>query len=170
MGWFWSGDKLFGYPDQTLAQMYITKPFIDIRCTLHLIFISKRYFFYTKKYVWSLKDKSTVTLSLDIEKYFLKLFKLINIDKEATTQIFEFIEKNTFIFDKQFNNGITSKLAWYKISVKSSLRSRVVTATDGQTRPSVTSDKVLVHQIRINAMLTSDKVKPELLCPRWLPR
>jgi hypothetical protein len=47
---------------------------------------------------------------------------------------------------------------------------RVVTATDRQTRPSVTSDKVLVRQIRVNAMLTSDKVKPELLCPRWLPR
>jgi hypothetical protein len=37
-------------------------------------------------------------------------------------------------------------------------------------RPSVTSDKVLVRQIRVNAILTSDKVKPELLCPRWLPR
>jgi hypothetical protein len=36
-------------------------------------------------------------------------------------------------------------------------------------RPSVTSDKVLVRQIRVNAMLTSDKVKPELLYPRWLP-
>jgi hypothetical protein len=36
--------------------------------------------------------------------------------------------------------------------------------------PSVTSDKVLVRQIRINAMLTSDKVKLELLYPRWLPR
>jgi hypothetical protein len=51
---------------------------------------------------------------------------------------------------------------------------RVVTTTDGQTRPSVrpsvTSDKVLVRQIRVNAMLTSDKVKLELLCPRWLPR
>jgi hypothetical protein len=47
---------------------------------------------------------------------------------------------------------------------------RVVTATDGHTRSSVTSDKVLVRQIRVNAMLTSDKVKPELLCPRWLPR
>jgi hypothetical protein len=46
---------------------------------------------------------------------------------------------------------------------------RVVTATEGQTRPSVTSDKVLVRQIRVNAMLTSNKVKPELLCPRWLP-
>jgi hypothetical protein len=42
--------------------------------------------------------------------------------------------------------------------------------TDRHVRPSVTSDKVLVRQIRVNAMLTSDKVKPELLCPRWLPR
>jgi hypothetical protein len=42
--------------------------------------------------------------------------------------------------------------------------------TDTSVCPSVTSDKVLVRQIRINAMLTSDKVKPELLCPRWLPR
>jgi hypothetical protein len=40
---------------------------------------------------------------------------------------------------------------------------------DTSVRPFVTSDKVLVHQIRVNAMLTSDKVKPELLCPRWLP-
>jgi hypothetical protein len=42
--------------------------------------------------------------------------------------------------------------------------------TDTSVRPSVTFDKVLVGQIRVNAMLTSDKVKPELLCPRWLPR
>jgi hypothetical protein len=47
---------------------------------------------------------------------------------------------------------------------------RVVTATDGQTHPFVTSDKTLVCQIRVNAMLTSDRIKPELLCPRWLPR
>jgi hypothetical protein len=40
-------------------------------------------------------------------------------------------------------------------------RYKVVTATDGQTRPFVTSNKVLVHQIRVNAMLTSDKVKLE---------
>jgi hypothetical protein len=42
--------------------------------------------------------------------------------------------------------------------------------TDRHVRPSVTSNKVLVCQIRVNAMLTSDKVKLELLCPRWLPR
>jgi hypothetical protein len=35
--------------------------------------------------------------------------------------------------------------------------------------PSVTSDKALIRQIRINAMLTSNRVKLELLCPRWLP-
>jgi hypothetical protein len=46
---------------------------------------------------------------------------------------------------------------------------RVVTTMDGPTRPSVTSDKALVRQIRVNAMLTSDRVKPELLCPQWLP-
>jgi hypothetical protein len=37
-------------------------------------------------------------------------------------------------------------------------------------RLSITSDKALVHQIRVNAMWTSDRIKPELLCPRWLPR
>jgi hypothetical protein len=42
--------------------------------------------------------------------------------------------------------------------------------TDTSVCPSVTSDKVLVRQIRVNAMLTYDKVKPELLCPQWLPR
>jgi hypothetical protein len=47
---------------------------------------------------------------------------LINSDGEATTQVLEPIEKKTFIFDKQFNNGITSKLTWYKIIVKSLLR------------------------------------------------
>jgi hypothetical protein len=46
---------------------------------------------------------------------------------------------------------------------------KVVTATDGQTRPSVTSDKARVRHIRVNGMLTSDRVKPELLCTRWLP-
>jgi hypothetical protein len=49
------------------------------------------------------------------------------------------------------------------------VRARVVTATDGQTRPSVTSDKARVRHIRVNGMLTSDRVKLELLCPRWLP-
>jgi hypothetical protein len=43
-------------------------------------------------------------------------------------------------------------------------------AMDGQTHPSVTSDKTLGRQIRVNAMLTSDRVKPELLCSWWLPR
>jgi hypothetical protein len=51
---------------------------------------------------------------------------------------------------------------------------RVVMATDRRTCPSVrssiTSDKVLVRQIRVNAMLTSDRIKPKLLYPRWLPR
>jgi hypothetical protein len=42
--------------------------------------------------------------------------------------------------------------------------------SDRRTDTSVTSDKVLIRQIRVNAMLISDKVKPELLCPRWLPR
>jgi hypothetical protein len=42
--------------------------------------------------------------------------------------------------------------------------------TDMSVCPSVTSDKVLVRQIRVNAMLTYDKVKPELLCPQWQPR
>jgi hypothetical protein len=55
-------------------------------------------------------------------KYVLKLFKLINIDGEATTHVLESIEKRMFIFYKRFNNGITLKLAWYKISIKSSLR------------------------------------------------
>jgi hypothetical protein len=36
---------------------------------------------------------------------------------------------------------------------------RVVMATDRQTRPSITFDKALVRQIRVNAMLTSDRVK-----------
>jgi hypothetical protein len=46
---------------------------------------------------------------------------------------------------------------------------RVVTVTNGQTRPSVTSNKARVRHIRINGMLTSNRVKPELLCPWWLP-
>jgi hypothetical protein len=41
--------------------------------------------------------------------------------------------------------------------------------TDTSVRPSVMSDKVLVRQIRVNAMLTSAKVKPELLCPPCEP-
>jgi hypothetical protein len=38
---------------------------------------------------------------------------MINIDGEATTQVYETVgkkKKKTFIFDKWFNNGITSKL------------------------------------------------------------
>jgi hypothetical protein len=49
---------------------------------------------------------------VNVEKYFLKLPKLIIIDEEATTQVLESIGKKTFIFYKQFNNGIMSKLAW----------------------------------------------------------
>jgi hypothetical protein len=41
--------------------------------------------------------------------------------------------------------------------------------TDTFVRPSCPSDKALLHQIRVNAMLTSDRVKLELLCPWWLP-
>jgi hypothetical protein len=40
--------------------------------------------------------------------------------------------------------------------------------TDRHVRPSVTSDKACVRHIRVNGMLTSNRVKPELLCPRWL--
>jgi hypothetical protein len=36
-------------------------------------------------------------------------------------------------------------------------------------RPSITSDKVHVHPIRINVLLTLDMVNLDLLCPRWLP-
>jgi hypothetical protein len=45
---------------------------------------------------------------------------------------------------------------------------KVVMVTNRQTCPFVTSNKVLVCQIKVNAMLTSNKVKLELLCPRWL--
>jgi hypothetical protein len=41
--------------------------------------------------------------------------------------------------------------------------------TDTSILPSVTSDKARVRQIRINGMLTFDRIKPELLCPWWLP-
>jgi hypothetical protein len=41
--------------------------------------------------------------------------------------------------------------------------------TDTSVRPSVTSDKAHVRYIRVNGMLTSKRVKPELLCPWWLP-
>jgi hypothetical protein len=47
---------------------------------------------------------------------------LINTDGKATTQVLESIEKKTFISLKRFNNGITSKLACYKILIKSSIR------------------------------------------------
>jgi hypothetical protein len=37
------------------------------------------------------------------------------------------------------------------------------------SRPSVTSDKVRVRSIRVNVLLTLDRVNLDLLCPRWLP-
>jgi hypothetical protein len=37
---------------------------------------------------------------------------------------------------------------------------------DRHIRP---SRPIRVYQIRVNAMLTSERVKSELLCPRWLP-
>jgi hypothetical protein len=36
-------------------------------------------------------------------------------------------------------------------------------------RPSVTSDKVHVRPIRVNILLTLNRVNLDLLCPRWLP-
>jgi hypothetical protein len=36
-------------------------------------------------------------------------------------------------------------------------------------RPSVTSDKVHVRPIRVNVLLTLDRLNLDLLCPRWLP-
>jgi hypothetical protein len=63
---------------------------------------------------------STVTL-LYI-KYILKLSKLIILNGEAITQVSESIKYKKFIFDKRFNNGVTSKLGGYQISVMSSLR------------------------------------------------
>jgi hypothetical protein len=36
-------------------------------------------------------------------------------------------------------------------------------------RPSVTSNKVHVRLIRVNILLTLDRVNLDLLCPRWLP-
>ena len=33
----------------------------------------------------------------------------------------------------------------------------------------VRSDRAHVSDMTVNGMLTSDRVKPELLCPRWLP-
>jgi hypothetical protein len=96
------------------SKIYTTKPFIDIRCTLHLLFILKAFFFHTKKYVWSLKRE--IHNYFNVLKYFLKVSKLIDIDGETTTQVLESIEKKKdFYFLKRFNNGIMSKLAWYKI-------------------------------------------------------
>jgi hypothetical protein len=54
------------------------------------------FFFHTKKYVWNLKGQ--VHSYFNIEKYFLKLSKLTNIDGEATTQALESIGKKSFYF------------------------------------------------------------------------
>jgi NAD(P)-dependent dehydrogenase (short-subunit alcohol dehydrogenase family) len=37
------------------------------------------------------------------------------------------------------------------------------------SRPSVTSDKVRVRPIRVNVLLTLDRVNLDLPCPQWLP-
>jgi hypothetical protein len=46
---------------------------------------------------------------------------------------------------------------------------RVVYASVRLSRPSVTSDKVHVRPIRVNVLLTLDRVNLDLLCPQWLP-
>jgi hypothetical protein len=46
---------------------------------------------------------------------------------------------------------------------------RVVCASVRSSRPSVTSDKVHVRLIRVNVLLTLDRINLDLLCPRWLP-
>jgi hypothetical protein len=49
------------------------------------------------------------------------------------------------------------------------VKSRVVCAFVRPSRPSVTSDKVHVRPIRVNVLLTLNRVNLDLLCPRWLP-
>jgi hypothetical protein len=70
-----------------------------------------------------------------------------------------------YFIESNLNNVNNFFLKIVKIELKAGLSRRW---TDRHVCPSVTSDKALVHQIRVNAMLTSDRVKPELLCPRWL--
>jgi hypothetical protein len=60
-------------------------------------------YFYIKKIFFSYKKvrskfKGQVHIYFSVEKYFLKLSKLINIDGEATTQVLESIEKKTNYF------------------------------------------------------------------------
>jgi hypothetical protein len=81
-----------------------------------------------------------------------------------TTTLWILCLKNTMSF------GRTKIILEFRILFKMEIESRVVMATDVQIRPSVTSDKALVRQIRVNAMLTFDRIKLELLCPWWLPR
>jgi hypothetical protein len=53
-----------------------------------------------------------------------------------------------------------------------SSRCRVVCACvrpSRPSRPSVTSDKICVRPIRVNVLLTLDRVNLDLLYPRWLP-
>jgi hypothetical protein len=59
-------------------------------------FYIKNIFFHTKKYVWSLKGQ--VHSYFIVEKYFLELSKLINIDEKATIQVLESIEKNFYFW------------------------------------------------------------------------
>jgi hypothetical protein len=47
--------------------------------------------------------------------------------------------------------------------------SRVVCTSVHSSRPSVTSNKVRVCPIRVNVLLTLDRVNLDLLCPQWLP-
>jgi hypothetical protein len=47
--------------------------------------------------------------------------------------------------------------------------SRVVCASISSVRLSVMSDKVHVHPIRVNVLLTLDRVNLDLLCLWWLP-
>jgi hypothetical protein len=82
---------------------------------------------------------------------------LRNSSSELLRPLFQFHPSNN-------SNSISSALLYYLQGCHGDGR------TDTSVCPSVTSDKVLVRQIRVNAMLTYDKVKPELLCPRWLPR
>jgi hypothetical protein len=55
------------------------------------------------------------TITLLYIKYILKLSKLFILDGEAITQVFESKERKTkIIFDKRFNNGVTSKFGGTK--------------------------------------------------------
>jgi hypothetical protein len=75
------------------------------------------------------------------------------------------LEKCKYMSSPSIKNDVTA----FRYIRRFWVMDRVVCTSVRSSRLSITSDKVRVRPIRINVLLTLDRVNLDLPCPRWLP-